>query len=70
MVKFQKVLLIVGCITSLLSGVISVIENRFDTYAFISALLFANLYLALLSNVKLESIINDHVENVKKIIKK
>ena len=70
MVKFQKVILIIGCFTSLLSGVISVIDNRFDAYAFISALLFANLYLALLSNINLEMIINDHVENVKKIIAK
>jgi small basic protein len=70
MVKVEKVLLIIGCITSLTSGVLSVIDNRFDTYAFISAVLFFNLYLSLLSNVKLENLINDHVENVKKIIKK
>ena len=70
MVKFQKVLLIIGCLTSLLSGVISVIDDRFDTYAFISALLFANLYLALLSNTRLEKLIDDHVDNVKKIIAK
>ena len=70
MVKFQKVLLIAGCVTSLLSGVISVVQNKFDTYAFISAMLFFNLYLSLLSNQRLSKLIDDHVENVKKIIKK
>jgi uncharacterized membrane protein len=70
MVKFQKVLLITGCVMSLLSGIISVIEKRFDTYAFISAMLFFNLYLSLLSNQRLSKLIDDHVENVKKIIKK
>jgi small basic protein len=70
MVKFQKVLLISGCVMSLLSGIISVIEKRFDTYAFISALLFFNLYINLLTNIKLSDAIEEHVENVKKIIKK
>jgi small basic protein len=70
MVKFRKVLLIVGCVASLLSGVISVVQNKFDTYAFISALLFFNLYLSLITNTKLENAINDHVNSIKKIIKK
>ena len=70
MVKVQKVLLIMGCITSLASGVLSVINNKFDTYAFISAILFFNLYIGLLSNLKLQNLIDDHVEAVKKIIKK
>jgi small basic protein len=70
MVKFHKVLLIVGCVTSLLSGVISVVQNKFDTYAFISALLFFNLYLSLITNTKLENAINDHVKSIRKIIKK
>ena len=70
MVKVQKVLLIMGCITSLASGVLSVINNKFDTYAFISALLFFNLYIGLLSNLKLHKLIDGHVEAVKKIIKK
>ena len=70
MVKFHKVLLIMGCITSLASGVLSVIDNRFDTYAFISALLFFNLYIGLVSNLKLQKLIDDHVENIKKIIEK
>jgi small basic protein len=70
MVKFHKVLLIAGCVTSLLSGVISVVQNKFDTYAFISALLFFNLYLSLITNTKLENAINDHVKSIRKIIKK
>ena len=70
MVKFQKVLLIIGCLTSLLSGVISVIDDRFDTYAFISALLFFNLYIGLLSNLRLQNLIDNHIDNVKKIIAK
>jgi small basic protein len=70
MVKFHKVLLIMGCITSLTSGVLSVIDNRFDTYAFISALLFFNLYIGLVSNLKLQNLIDGHIEEVKKIIKK
>jgi small basic protein len=70
MVKFHKVLLIVGCVTSLLSGVISVVQNKFDTYAFISAVLFFNLYLSLVTNTKLENAINDHVKSIRKIIKK
>jgi small basic protein len=70
MVKFQKVLLIAGCVTSLLSGVISVVQNKFDTYAFISALLFFNLYLSLITNTKLSDAIDDHIKSVKKIIKK
>ncbi len=70
MVKFQKVLLISGCVTSLLSGIISVIENRFDSYAFISALLFFNLYISLITNTNLTKLIDEHVENMKKIIKK
>lgn len=70
MVKVHKVLLIAGCVTSLLSGVISVVQNKFDTYAFISALLFFNLYLSLITNTKLENAINDHVKSVRKIIKK
>ena len=59
-----------GCITSLTSGVLSVIDNRFDTYAFISAVLFFNLYIGLLSNLKLHKLIDEHVENIKKIIEK
>ena len=70
MVKVQKVLLIMGCITSLASGVLSVINNRFDTYAFISALLFFNLYNGLVSNLKLQNLIDGHIEEVKKILKK
>ena len=70
MVKVQKVLLIMGCITSLTSGVLSVIDNRFDTYAFISALLFFNLYIGLLNNLKLHKLIDEHVEKIKKIIEK
>lgn len=70
MVKVHKVFLIAGCVTSLLSGVISVVQNKFDTYAFISALLFFNLYLSLITNTKLENAINDHVKSVRKIIKK
>ena len=70
MEKFHKVILIMGCLTSLGSGVISVIDNRFDTYAFISALLFFNLYNGLVSNLKLQKLIDDHVENIKKIIEK
>jgi len=70
MVKFQKVLLIIGCVMSLLSGIISVIEKRFDAYAFISAMLFFNLYISLITNIKLSKLIEDHVENIKKIIKK
>ena len=70
MVKVQKVLLITGCITSLTSGVLSVIDNRFDTYAFISALLFFNLYIGLLNNLKLHKLIDEHVEKIKKIIEK
>ena len=70
MVKFQKVLLITGCVMSLLSGIISVIEKRFDAYAFISAMLFFNLYISLITNIKLSKLIEDHVENIKKIIKK
>ena len=70
MVKVQKVLLIMGCITSLTSGVLSVIDNRFDHYAFISALLFFNLYIGLLSNLKLHKLIDEHVEKIKKIIEK
>ncbi len=70
MVKFQKVLLISGCVMSLLSGIISVIENRFDAYAFISALLFFNLYISLITNTNLTKLIDEHVENMKKIIKK
>ena len=54
MVKFQKVLLIIGCIAALLSGVISVINDKFDAYAFISALLFFNLYLNVMTIEKLE----------------
>ena len=54
MVKFQKALLIIGCIAALLSGVISVINDKFDTYAFISALLFFNLYLNVMTIDKLE----------------
>ena len=70
MVKFQKVLLIAGCITSLCSGVLSIVQNKFDTYAFISALLFFNLYISFITNTKLSDAIEEHVENVKKIIKK
>jgi hypothetical protein len=70
MVKFQKVLLITGCVMSLLSGIISVIENKFDTYAFISALLFFNLYISFTTNNKLSDAITNHVKTVKKIIKK
>ena len=70
MEKFHKVILIMGCITSLGSGVISVIDNRFDTYAFISALLFFNLYIGLVSNLKLQNLIDGHIEEVKKILKK
>ena len=70
MVKFQKVLLIIGCFTSLTSGIISVIENKFDAYAFISAVLFFNLYISLLTNIKYSNLIDNHVEEVKKIIKK
>jgi hypothetical protein len=33
-------------------------------------MLFFNLYLSLLSNQRLSKLIDDHVENVKKIIKK
>ena len=70
MVKFQKVLLIAGCVTSLLSGVISIIQNNFDTYAFISALLFFNLYISFITNNQLQDAIDDHIKSVKKIIKK
>ena len=70
MVKFQKVLLIAGCVMSLISGIISVIENKYDKYAFISALLFFNLYISLIINTKLTDAIDDHIKSVKKIIKK
>ena len=54
MVKFQKVLLVIGCIASLINGVISVIEGNVNVYAFISASLFLTSYMNVSTIEKLE----------------
>ena len=54
MVKFQKVLLVIGCVASLINGVISVMEGNINVYAFISASLFFTSYFNVSTIEKLE----------------
>jgi hypothetical protein len=46
MVKFQKVLLICGCVLSVLSAIINIAFGKYDVaWQFISAFLFLGSYL-------------------------
>lgn len=45
MKSFIKVLLVAGIVSSLFSGIISIVAGKVDVYAFISASLFFNCYL-------------------------